>query len=220
MPALPLQREPKWVGFVNDGWAVDANGKWFYVDRAEWQTQQLRRDAKRIGATVDAIATDLLAGGNVPFLRGNSKAVNEAQAALRRLPAGLLKHLWLAGAKVSIERARAFAHGDCEAAGLTHLREAWVADGCGDIGHVVLHEVGHLVDNLDHHQGVSYGKEWLRVWTRQVNENRVPEFSSQRAKPEEFFAESFAVYFSNRTKLAPAVREFLDKHLSDAEMRA
>ena len=177
---------PRWVGFVNDGWGVDADGKWFHVEKAAWenetrgrQMQRLRRDLADLDEVLDGVAEDLLEGGNVPFLDGDAATMETARRALRRLPKQLRKRFWTS-AKVELRPVKSLPSksiylmpGEDQAAGLCRGKTAVVASQCGDLECTILHEAGHILDNLRGHHRISGTPQWESLWKLERRAGRI-----------------------------------------------
>ncbi len=225
--AAPIRRTwikpPRWVGLCNEGWGLASDGRWYFQQRPP-ELDRLRQFREMefcgITATLDDFAEQVLNSGCLPFLSGTARAeaMTEAKAALQRLPRALLKAIVKAGGKVIVEpepylpTSSIFGDDSGRAAGLTTDKSARVAGRCGDVGRVVLHETGHVIDNCRGRWAISRGREWRDVWSAEKAAGRVPSDGDYRLRlwPQEYFAECFAAYFGNDAAgLSPAVGQFM-----------
>jgi hypothetical protein len=221
----PPIRPPKWQGFVNDGWGIDAAGRMFHQVKPNHGAPPTnpydpsRDPAARLQvvnafkADIEEMATKIIGRGEIPFLRGEARpaAIAAARAALGRLPESLLKRLYLAGAQVTIEPAAVLDAWGAPANGIAVDGTARVAGDSAEVERTTLHEVGHIVDSLRGRHSVSESAEWRRLWETESAAGRVPAHDGQRTWPGEFFAECFAAYWLGHAGLSPQVRGFIEK---------
>jgi hypothetical protein len=69
------------------------------------------------------------------------------------------------------------------------------------------HEVAHALDFVLGFP--SRGYQWHEIWKADVAAGRVPRYASQRAKPAEYWAESFAKLFDPVAVIGSAAEEFI-----------
>ena len=179
-------KPPRWVGFCNDGYGLGSDGKWYFQQRPP-ELDRLRQFREMqfdtITRTVGEVVDEWLAAGKLPFLLGTARAeaMTETKAALQRLPRALLKAIVKAGGKVIVEpepylpTSSIFGDDSGRAAGLTTDKSARVAGRCGDVGRVVLHETGHVIDNCRGRWAISRGRESARRLERGEGRRPRPE---------------------------------------------
>jgi hypothetical protein len=97
------------------------------------------------------------------------------------------------------------------AAGLCSGKTAMIASQSDGLEHTVLHETGHILDNLNGPRHISRTPEWENLWQQEQRAGHVPEFACQHVWPSEYFAESFAAFWTgNGATLSAAVRAFIE----------
>ena len=179
--------------------------------------QRLRRDLADLDEVLDGVAEDLLEGGNVPFLDGDAATMETARRALRRLPKQLLKRLWTSGAKVELRPVKSLHRNQstsCPAKtkppDYAAARLLWLPpDAATSNARFCMRRATSSTTSA-----ATIVSAALRNGKASGNWNAEPgtfhEFAGQQDWPSEYFAESFAAYWTDdRAKLSPAVRDFI-----------
>jgi hypothetical protein len=140
--------------------------------------------------------------------------VRAAEAAVDHVPAAIRAKLSRAGARIELIAGVDVAahpqfshHPHARYCGMTKFAEPFAAvavDADRDPGATVLHELGHILDQVAAHPSRSAG--WGEIWERDKRSGKVSAFADQRTRPSEYFAESFSRLWSPRPGVWPSSR--------------
>ncbi len=197
-PAPLWRTEPRYQGLCSDGFFQTPDGRVHYRPPADVPAARARLDLLLLDEPTPLPRPPLSARAIDGRLPSPSK-VHAIEAAMDQVPAAILARLLRAGARIELIPGRDVAahpqfaqHKGKQFAGVARFLQpfAVVAVDADDPVVTVLHELGHLLDNVAGHPSRSAG--WFEIWTAEKRAGRVSRDAGQQQSPSEFFAEQFA----------------------------